>query len=119
MGNRRAFGSVNHSEQAFGVPLSSRGSPVGRITSVNGPLLRVRLEGVRNGEQVRIGQHGLVGEVIGLEGTSAMVQAYDSTESLRPGEPVEALGHPLSAELGPGLLGQIFDGVQRPLASMR
>src|SRR5271157_5443761 len=57
----------------------------------------------------------LSGEVISRQGARALVQVYEPTESLRPGEPVTALGHPLSVELGPGLLGGIFDGVQRPL----
>jgi len=85
------------------------------ILHINGPIVTVRLPGARNGNQVRIGKLGLMGEIIGLEGDQAMVQVYESTDSVRPGEPVESLGHPLSVELGPGLLGQIYDGVQRPL----
>lgn len=73
------------------------------------------LPGVLNGEQVRLGKMGLVGEVIGRQGEQAVVQVYESTESLCPGEVAEPLGYPLSVELGPGLLGNIFDGVQRPL----
>jgi V/A-type H+-transporting ATPase subunit A len=88
---------------------------MGEILDINGPIVTVRLEGVRNGEQVRIGSMGLVGEVIGLDRDQAVVQTYESTESIRPGEEAKALGHPLAVELGPGLLGQIFDGVQRPL----
>ncbi len=88
---------------------------MGSILEVNGPIVTVRLPGVLNGEQVRVGKLGLVGEVIGREADRAVVQVYESTESLRPGEEAEALGHPLSVELGPGLLGNIFDGVQRPL----
>jgi V/A-type H+/Na+-transporting ATPase subunit A len=88
---------------------------MGKIIEINGPIVRVEIAQVRNGEQVRVGQLGLVGEVIELHGKQAVVQVYESTESLRPGEAAEALGHPLSVELGPGLLGQIFDGVQRPL----
>ena len=91
---------------------------VGRIQEVNGPIVTVELSGLRNGEQVRIGEIGLVGEVIALNGPRALVQAYESTEGLRPGEPVRGLGHPLAVELGPGLLGSIFDGVQRPLATI-
>jgi V/A-type H+/Na+-transporting ATPase subunit A len=87
----------------------------GEIIKLNGPIVTVQLPGVRNGEQVRVGQLGLMGEVIRLEGEQATVQVYESTESLRPGEIAHALGHPLSVELGPGLLGKIFDGVQRPL----
>lgn len=86
-----------------------------RILAINGPLVIAQLPGVPNGEQVRLGEMALMGEVIERQGVTAMVQVYESTESLRVGEPVEALGHPLSVELGPGLLGNIFDGVQRPL----
>lgn len=91
---------------------------MGETLDINGPIVTVRLPGVMNGEQVRIGALGLVGEVIGREGDRAIVQVYESTESLRPGEKVESLGHPLTVELGPGLLGQIFDGVQRPLRGL-
>lgn len=87
----------------------------GEIIAINGPLVTVQLPGVHNGEQVRVGQLGLMGEVIRLAGEQATIQVYESTESLCPGELASALGHPLSVELGPGLMGQIFDGVQRPL----
>ncbi|MCB1867891.1 MAG: V-type ATP synthase subunit A [Gammaproteobacteria bacterium] len=87
----------------------------GIIREINGPIVTIRLPGVRSGEQVRIGEMGLVGEAIALIGEDAVVQVYESTEGVRPGEPVERLGWPLSVELGPGLLGGIFDGVQRPL----
>ncbi|MDY6993818.1 MAG: V-type ATP synthase subunit A, partial [Pseudomonadota bacterium] len=87
----------------------------GEILAINGPIVTVHLPGVRNSEQVRVGELKLMGEVIRLAGEQATVQVYEATESLRPGEIVQALGHPLSVELGPGLIGQIFDGVQRPL----
>jgi V/A-type H+/Na+-transporting ATPase subunit A len=90
----------------------------GRVLDINGPILRIELPGGRNGEQVRIGSLDIVGEIIALEGEQAIVQAYESTEGLRPGESVEGLGHPLSVELGPGLLEGIFDGVQRPLTKI-
>ena len=61
---------------------------VGRIQEINGPIVTVELSGLRNGEQVRIGELGLVGEVIALDGPRALVQAYESTEGVRPGEPV-------------------------------
>lgn len=88
---------------------------MGEVIEVNGPIVTIRQPGVLNGEQVRIGELGLVGEVIHLRSDDALVQVYESTESLKPGEQVFNLQHPLSVELGPGLLGQIFDGVQRPL----
>jgi V/A-type H+-transporting ATPase subunit A len=88
---------------------------MGEVLSINGPIVRVQLPEVTIGEQVRLGAMGLTGEVIGREDDSAIVQVYESTESLRPGESADSLGYPLSVELGPGLLGQIFDGIQRPL----
>ncbi len=88
---------------------------MGKVVEVNGPLVTVELADVRTGEQVRIGKLDLTGEVIARHGARALVQVYEPTESLRPGEPVTALGYPLSVELGPGLMGSIFDGVQRPL----
>ena len=88
---------------------------MGRVVEVNGPLVRLNLPGVHLGEQVRVGVLGLIGEVIGREGETALAQLYEDSTGLAPGEAAEGLGHPLSVELGPGLLGGIFDGVQRPL----
>ena len=88
---------------------------MGKVIEINGPLVTIELADVRTGEEVNIGKLNLSGEVINRNGARALVQVYEPTESLRPGEPVTALGHPLSVELGPGLLGGIFDGVQRPL----
>lgn len=85
------------------------------IIEINGPLVRARLAAAANGEQVRIGALRLTGEVIARQGDEALIQVYEGTEALRPGETVTPLGHPLTVELGPGLLGGIFDGVQRPL----
>ncbi len=87
----------------------------GFVREINGPIVTIDLPGIRSGEQVRIGELGLVGEVISLNGREATVQTYESTDGVRPGEPAEGLGWPLSVELGPGLLGGIFDGIQRPL----
>jgi V/A-type H+/Na+-transporting ATPase subunit A len=91
---------------------------MGKVVEINGPLVTVELAGVRTGEQVQIGSLALVGEVIARRGARALVQMYEPTESLRPGESAEALERPLSVELGPGLLGCIFDGVQRPLREL-
>jgi len=87
----------------------------GYIREINGPIVTINLPGIRNGEQVKIGKIGLFGEAIGLRGGDALVQSYESTEGISPGEPVVAMGRSLSVELGPGLLGSIFDGIQRPL----
>ncbi len=88
---------------------------IGVIRDINGPIVTIELPGVRNGEQVKIGDLGLFGEVIALSGRQAVVQTYESTDGVRPGEVCVGLGFPLSVELGPGLMGGIFDGVQRPL----
>ena len=90
-------------------------SRTGAIRDINGPIVTVDLPGARSGEQVKIGELGLFGEVISLAGTTAVVQTYESTDGVRPGEIAIGLGFPLSVELGPGLMGGIFDGVQRPL----
>jgi len=90
-------------------------SRIGVIRDINGPIVTVEMPGARNGEQVKIGELGLFGEVISLSGPRAVVQTYESTDGVRPGEVCVGLGFPLSVELGPGLMGGIFDGVQRPL----
>ena len=88
---------------------------MGKILEINGPLVKLQLADAVLGEQVRVGKIGLVGEVIGRDGDTALAQLYEDTAGLRPGEVAEGLGWPLSVELGPGLLNAIFDGVQRPL----
>ncbi len=88
---------------------------IGIIREINGPIVTITLPGIRNGEQVKIGNLGVYGEVIALRGDDALVQAYEPTEGIAPGERVKGMGWPLSVELGPGLLGGIFDGIQRPL----
>lgn len=87
----------------------------GRIIRVSGPLVVAELEGARMYEVVRVGEEGLIGEVIAVTGKKAAIQVYEETTGLRPGEPVSGTGEPLSVELGPGLIGRIYDGVQRPL----
>ncbi len=88
---------------------------MGKILEINGPLVKLELPETVLGEQVRVGAIGLVGEVIGRDGDTALAQLYEDTAGLKPGEVAEGLGWPLSVELGPGLLNAIFDGVQRPL----
>jgi V/A-type H+-transporting ATPase subunit A len=91
---------------------------MGKVLEINGPLVKLELPQTVIGEQVRVGHLGLVGEVIGRDGDTALAQLYEDTAGLRPGEVAEGLGWPLSVELGPGLLGAIFDGVQRPLQAV-
>jgi len=72
----------------------SKSNSTGRIQDINGPIVTIRMPGIRNGAQVRIGTMGLYGEVIALQGDEAVVQAYESTAGIRPGEPVETWGGP-------------------------
>ncbi len=92
----------------------------GVITRVNGPVVTAEgLPEVHMYDVVRVGEGRLVGEVIGLEGESALIQVYEETGGIAPGEPVISSGMPLGVELGPGLLGGIYDGIQRPLDEIR
>lgn len=89
---------------------------IGTIFRVAGPFLLAKgMAGSRMHELVRVGEAGVIGEIIRLEGETAAIQAYEETAGIKPGEKVEGTGKPLSAELGPGLIGQIYDGIQRPL----
>jgi V/A-type H+-transporting ATPase subunit A len=91
----------------------------GRLVRIAGPTASIRgLPGVGMNEIVRVGEEHLLGEVVRIDGDVATVQVYEDTDGLRPGEPAEATGGPLAAELGPGLLGMVFDGVQRPLSPL-
>ncbi|KYJ86546.1 V-type ATP synthase subunit A [Sulfurovum riftiae] len=87
------------------------------IISISGPIVNVGLEGetVRIQDVVYVGDAGLTGEVIQRDRQSALVQVYEETEGLKIGEKVRFTGEMLSALLGPGLLGSIYDGIQRPL----
>jgi V/A-type H+-transporting ATPase subunit A len=88
----------------------------GTVVRVNGPVVQVTgLAATSMLELVEVGEARIPGEVIALDREIATVQVYEYTGGLRPGEPVEASGGPLSAELGPGLLGGVFDGMLRPL----
>lgn len=89
---------------------------IGIVVWINGPVVRARgSRRVSMLEVVEIGDERLVGEVIGLEDDILTIQVYEETSGLHPGVPVYGTGLPLSVELGPGLLGGIFDGIQRPL----
>ena len=88
----------------------------GKIVWVSGPA--VRADGMASAkmyETVEVGESKLIGEVIRLTGDVAFIQVYESTSGLRPGEPVVGTGQPLSVLLGPGIIGKIYDGIQRPL----
>ena len=95
-------------------------SEVGKLIWLAGPVVRARLHApVAMLEQVWVGDERLAGEVIGLNEDVATVQVYEETSGLRVGAPLYGTGHPLSASLGPGLIGSIFDGIQRPLTVLR
>ncbi len=88
----------------------------GKIKKVSGPL--VVAEGMHDADMynvVRVSEMELVGEIIEIHGDLASIQVYEETSGLRPGERVVSTGAPLSVELGPGLIGSIYDGIQRPL----
>ena len=96
-------------------PSTSGGSPA-RITWIGGPVLHAQTEGTfRVNEAVEIGPERLLGEVLQIRGSTAVIQVYEDTTGLRPGTRVQGTGRPLAVTLGPGLLGQIFDGLLRPL----
>ncbi len=91
----------------------------GRIVWVSGPA--VKADGMASAkmyETVIVGEAKLIGEVIRLTGDVAFIQVYESTSGLKPGEPVIGTGNPLSVLLGPGIIGQIYDGIQRPLKEL-
>jgi len=93
---------------------------VGRIVRIAGPLVVADgMSGAKMYEMVEVGEERLVGEIIRLSGDKAFIQVYESTTGLRPGEPVYGTGAPLSVDLGPGIIGQIYDGIQRPLSVIR
>ena len=92
----------------------------GIVSRISGPVvLASGLEGAQMFDVVRIGELGLVGEIIRLEGNKATIQVYEDTTGLRPGEKVINTKRPLSMQLGPGLLTSIYDGIQRPLDVLR
>ncbi|MCZ7393924.1 MAG: ATP synthase subunit A [Candidatus Methanoperedens sp.] len=91
----------------------------GEIYRISGPVVIISGLNTKMYDVVKVGKEGLMGEVIGIEGEKSTVQVYEETSGLRPGEPVENTGMPLSVELGPGLLESIYDGIQRPLPVLK
>jgi V/A-type H+-transporting ATPase subunit A len=93
---------------------------IGQVRRVNGPVIEVM--GITDAEMfelVRVGKENLIGELIKLETHSAVVQVYEDTTGIAPYDPVYGAGMQLSVELGPGMVGTIYDGIQRPLESIR
>jgi len=92
----------------------------GTIVKVSGPLVVAKdMEHANMFDVVRVGNQNLIGEIIEMHEGRASVQVYENTAGLGPGEPVFTTGSPLSVELGPGLVGTIYDGIQRPLEVIR
>ena len=92
----------------------------GKVVKVSGPLVVASgMEDANMYDVVRVGEQGLIGEIIEMRGGNASVQVYEETAGIGPGVPVESTGAPLSVELGPGLIGTMYDGIQRPLEEMR
>lgn len=93
---------------------------VGKVKRVVGPVVEARrMARIEMLELVLVGEYRLIGEVVRIQGESAWIQVYEDTTGLRAGAPVWSRGEPLSVELGPGLIGGIYDGVQRPLNALR
>ena len=88
----------------------------GRIIRISGPVIEADgMRGAKMYDVVRVGEENLIGEIIRLKEDNAIIQVYEDTNGLQPGENVISTGEPLSVELGPGLLTNIYDGIQRPL----
>ncbi|MFL2958311.1 MAG: V-type ATP synthase subunit A [Candidatus Thalassarchaeaceae archaeon] len=90
----------------------------GVIYRISGPVVTAIGISPRMYEVVRVGDEGLMGEVIELHGDQSVIQVYEETSGVRPGEPVIRTGQTLSVQLGPGLLTKIYDGIQRPLPEL-
>jgi V/A-type H+-transporting ATPase subunit A len=94
-------------------------SQQGRIIRISGPVIEADgMRGAKMNDVVRVGDENLIGEIIRLNEDNAIIQVYEDTNGLKPGETVITTGMPLSVELGPGLLTNIYDGIQRPLPAI-
>src|SRR3989337_4445735 len=90
------------------------------VSRISGPVVvATDIEDAQMYDVVRIGEMGLLGEIIRLEGNKATIQVYEDTTGIKPGEKVTNTKRPLSMQLGPGLLTSIYDGIQRPLDVLR
>ncbi|WP_423791929.1 ATP synthase subunit A [Methanocaldococcus indicus] len=91
----------------------------GRIIKIAGPVVMAEgMKGSQMYEVVKVGEEKLTGEIIQLRDDKAVIQVYEDTTGVKPGEPVEGTGAPLSVELGPGMLRAMYDGIQRPLTAI-
>jgi len=92
---------------------------VGEVYRVSGPLVVAEGIAPRMYDVCYVGEEGLMGEVVGIVGNKTLVQVYEDTSGIKPGDRVENTGMPLSVELGPGLIKSFYDGVQRPLPALK
>ncbi len=94
-------------------------SVVGKIIKIAGPVVVAEgMKGAQMYEVVKVGEEKLTGEIIQLQDDRAVIQVYEETTGIKPGEPVVGTGSPLSVELGPGMLRAMYDGIQRPLTAI-
>ncbi|MCQ6254714.1 ATP synthase subunit A [Methanocaldococcus sp.] len=94
-------------------------SVVGKIIKIAGPVVVAEgMKGAQMYEVVKVGEEKLTGEIIQLQDDKAVIQVYEETTGIKPGEPVVGTGSPLSVELGPGMLRAMYDGIQRPLTAI-
>jgi V/A-type H+-transporting ATPase subunit A len=92
----------------------------GTVTKVSGPLVVAKgLADANVSDVVRVGKQRLIGEILNMTGDSASIQVYEETSGLGPGAEVVTTGMPMSVELGPGMLDNIYDGIQRPLPEIK
>ncbi|MBI2971724.1 MAG: V-type ATP synthase subunit A [Candidatus Aenigmarchaeota archaeon] len=95
------------------------GIAVAKIYRVSGPVVTAEGLDARMYDVVKVGDEKLLGEVIQIKSDRTVIQVYEDTSGLKPGEPVENTGSPLTVDLGPGLLTSIYDGIQRPLPALK
>ena len=93
---------------------------IGKVDKVIGPVVHAReIDKARMLDLVEVGDDHLVGEIVKLDRDRAVIQVYEDTTGLTPGTNIYSAGVPLSVDLGPGLIGTIYDGIQRPLEVIR
>ena len=92
----------------------------GKVELINGPVVKGSgMAKFKVNERVTVGERQLIGEVVSLDGDIATIQVYEETEGLKAGEQITSTGAPLSLSLGPGMLSNMFDGIQRPLKKIQ
>ncbi|BGP53885.1 hypothetical protein JCM8202_006078 [Rhodotorula sphaerocarpa] len=110
---------MDNAKKSIRIQDEDRESKFGSVFSVSGPVvIAEKMAGAAMYELVRVGHDELVGEIIRIEGDKATIQVYEETSGMTIGDPVLRTGKPLSVELGPGLMSNIYDGIQRPLKSI-